>query len=235
MRKYLLLFAIFLISLSSCFLSSESIEFEALCTQGIYSTFGYPGFYYDGVNIMERDESGRILFEFYGTNTSAFSVDHLMICQYIDYDKEYVYYYPINNLLISENSEYFEEDIEQLKLNNDWDKDIDLSKCIRKKIDRYKSTTWPSYVQEIFDKHNPIEYKCYYKIFLCDRDKNGLELYAGKAWGEMDPINGIYAILVDSNNPSSYTIEEVKDKNYINQINSLKKKNNWVYDYYIEK
>ena len=71
---------------------------------------------------------------------------------------------------------------------------------------------------------------------MCDRDKNGLELYAGKAdYGDENPINGIYAILVDSNNPSNYTMEEVKDKNYINQINSLKEKHKWTYDYYIEK
>lgn len=97
------------------------------------------------INILEKDEIGRILYiyyeDYYDGGTISFS--SLIIAQYLADD--YVYYYEDCNYLIKEQefyadelSEFSREEIEELKKANDWDKELDLSKCIKKQVVREK-------------------------------------------------------------------------------------------------
>lgn len=97
------------------------------------------------INILEKDEIGRILYiyyeDYYVGDTISFS--SLIISQYsVD---GYVYYYEDCNCLIKEQiaytaelNEFSGEEIEELKKANDWGKELDLSKCIKKQVVREK-------------------------------------------------------------------------------------------------
>lgn len=124
---------IMIFNFSSCSNNESTIRINALKTQAIHSAFGYNGYPYDGAFIKETDDYGRILFEFDGHNSATYYLHHLMICQYIDYIGKYVYYYPKNSVITIKGFDFTESSIEKLKEDNDWNKEVDLSKCIKKK------------------------------------------------------------------------------------------------------
>ena len=231
-KIYYLVITIFLITLiTGCnVFIKEDKQFSALKTEAVYSSFGYPGYARDGVNVIEEDKNGRILYEFYGQNfANHYGITHILVCQYIDYEEELVYYYPENNFeiyLINEQISY--EQIEQLKALNDWDKDIDLSRCISKQIGEYKEMNNELKIANIFDALNiDIEQK-YKKIILCDTDKNGLKLYAVKL-AKDEKTYKIFAFMLKNDDYTDYDIIEITDWDYIDVIKSFKIKHNWTY------
>jgi hypothetical protein len=129
---------------------------NALRTEAVYSSFGYPGYVTDVIELAEMDEHGRILYRFWGHGFANYqNITHILVCQYIDYDKGLVYYYPETNFIIHLiNEEVSYEQLEQLKLLNDWNKEIDLSKCISKKIGTYKEINDELEIGNIFDDLN---------------------------------------------------------------------------------
>ena len=180
---YTIMIIIFLIMITGCnVFIKEDKQFSALKTEAIYSSLGYPGSSRDGINVIEEDKSGRLLYEFYGQNfANHYGITHVLVCQYIDYDKGLIYYYPENNFIIHLiNEEASNEQLEQLKFLNDWDQEINLSKCISKKIGTYKEIDDELEISNIFDNLNIDIDEQYKKIILCDSDKNGLQLYAVK-------------------------------------------------------
>lgn len=208
----------------------EDKQFSALKTEAVYSSFGYPGFARDGINVIEIDINGRILYEFYGQNfANHYGITHVLVCQYIDYDKGLVYYYPENNFMIYKiNEEPSNEKIEELKLLNDWNKEIDLSRCISKKIGAYKKINDELEISNIFDNLNIDIDEQYKKIILCDTDKNGLKLYAVKI-AKDEQTYKIFAFIQKSDDYTDYDIIEITDWNYIDVINDFKTKHNWMY------
>lgn len=225
----------------------EEREKNALKSQAIYNAFGYDGYAYDSVWIEETDDKGRILYGFSGYNEATFSgLVHYMVCQYIDYKHNYVYYYPINNIFtyrINEEFIFSSELSNNLKEKNDWNKEIDLSKCVKRKIDKYKENKFNrNEIESIFEEYVLFKYKqidekeinnnYYSKCWLLDVDKNGLELYAYKLKNNEIPEQYVLALIMDSNDRSKYDIVEIfYNENYNQQIEDFKSYNNWTYEY----
>ena len=226
----------------------EEREINALKSQAIYNAFGYNGYAYDAAGADEVDDYGRMVFRFRGYNEATFDgLIHCMICQYIDYKHNYVYYYPTDNILTyhTEAAYIFPvELVNSLKEKNDWNKEIDLSKCVKRKIDKYKENNFNrNEIESIFEEYVLFKYKqidekeinnnYYSKYWLLDVDKNGLELYAYKLKNyEIPKEEYVFALIMDSNDRSKYDIVEIfYDDTYNNQIANFKIKNNWTYDY----
>lgn len=212
------------------FYFKEDKQFSALKTEAVYSSFGYPGYARDGINVIEIDEKGRVLYEFDGQNfANYYGITHILVCQYIDYDNELVYYYPENNFiirLIYEETPH--EQLEQLKLLNDWNQEIDLSKCISKKIGAYKKINNELEIVSIFDNLNLDIDEQYKKIILCDTDKNGLKLYAVKIAKDEQNYK-IFAFMKKNDEFTDYDIIEITGWYYIDVIKEFKNKHNWMY------
>ncbi len=232
-KNYLVLFIIIplLILITGCSVFfKEDKQFNALKTQAVYSSFGYPGFARDGINVIEEDKNGRLLYEFDGQNfANHYGITHILVCQYIDYDNGLVYYYPENNYiirLIYEETPH--EQLEQLKLLNDWDKEIDLSKCISRKIGEYKKINNETEISNIFDNLNIDIDEQYKKIILCDTDRNGLKLYAVKIAKDEQNYK-IFAFMKKNDDYTDYDIIEITDWYYIDVIKEFKDKHNWMY------
>ena len=231
-NKYLIImFIIFLIISTGCSVfSKEDKQFSALKTEAVYSSFGYPGFARDGIKVIEEDKNGRLLYEFYGQNSANhYGITHVLVCQYIDYDKGLVYYYPENNFIIHLiNKEVSYEQLEQLKLLNDWNQEIDLSKCISKKIGTYKEINDELEISNIFDDLNIDIDEQYKKIILCDTDKNGLKLYGVKIAKDEQNYK-IFEFMKKNDDYTDYDIIEITDWYYIDVIKEFKNKHNWEY------
>lgn len=149
MKKILLmLFLIFISVLTSCGYRGYSGNRQDLFSVAINSVLYLNGYSFDAdfqcnptIEIIEEDNYGRTLFSYYekyykGANIS-FST--LIICQ-ASTVKE-VYYYEDINYIIKEQMLYFpnnikftDEEIDYLKLINDWNKEINYDKCIKKEI-----------------------------------------------------------------------------------------------------
>lgn len=110
------------------------------------------------IEIIETDEFGRTLFTYYEKyyDGAKLSFSALIISQCSL--NGYVYYYEDNNYAIKAQETYSkelqnftEEEIADLKLLNDWDKAVDLQKCIKKKISKSKQSI-PESSQNIVEK-----------------------------------------------------------------------------------
>ena len=88
------------------------------------------------VSVIERDDYGRILFE-YKTNNFIFEQEKTayVICQAIDSD--YVYFYEDKCYVFE-----FDNEFTELKSNNDWDCELDYSQMSR----RSNKTTFDLYI-----------------------------------------------------------------------------------------
>lgn len=124
-------------------------EHPHLYTEAIHSllwTYGHSTasdkFCNSEIEVIEEDEFGRVLFEYnekFYTGDLFFS--SLLIMQ--AKDENYVYYYEDYNFICEERefmskAEFYSDDIDKLKEQNDWNKDLDLTKCIKKELQTKK-------------------------------------------------------------------------------------------------
>ena len=126
-----LLVMLIILLCSGCVFYEEDDQFAALKTEAVYSAYGFPGFVTDSVSVIETDDYGRILYKFHGINNAGNygnGADFLLVCQYIDYEAKYVYYYPETQIIMLDSKNFSEEEASLLKEKNDWNKDVDLSK-----------------------------------------------------------------------------------------------------------
>ena len=97
------------------------------------------------VEVIDKDSYGRTIFayceKYYKGGDITFSA--LIICQYSN-EKE-VFYYEDTNYIIKKEVTlsykvgiFSQEEIEYLKLINDWNKEIDYNKCVKKEITKNK-------------------------------------------------------------------------------------------------
>ena len=89
------------------------------------------------IEILEKDDYGRTLYTYYETSRAE---KNLVISQYSEED--YVYYYEDFNFLQKEGrrTAFSEEESDYLKSLNDWGKELDLDKCVKKRIVRKKQS-----------------------------------------------------------------------------------------------
>jgi hypothetical protein len=97
------------------------------------------------IEVIEEDSYGRTMFTYYEKHYkgSDISFSALIICQ--DSNEKEVFFYEDINYIIKEqkiytqNTKNFTDDeIAYLKLINDWDKEINYDKCVRKDIAKAK-------------------------------------------------------------------------------------------------
>lgn len=120
-----------------------TVAINSLLWNGGHST-GADRYCDSEIKVLEKDEFGRILFTYYekefGMGTR--SIFALIVSQYSE--DGYVYYYEDCNYLNAEpekhitSQQFSQEEIENLKVENDWDKEINLVKCTKKDIIREK-------------------------------------------------------------------------------------------------
>lgn len=156
MKRTLTVFIIpvlLLIILTSCTYNGYSGNYSKLYTVAINSVLWLNGHSWSAdfecdpqIEIIDEDKYGRIMFtyyeKYYGGSDISFST--LIICQDSN-EKEVFYYEDINyiikkQVIYSQNLEGFNnKEIEHLKLINDWNKEINYDKCIKKEITKSKA------------------------------------------------------------------------------------------------
>ena len=145
-RIILMILLIFTTILTSCGYSGYSGKHSDLYSVAANSVLWLNGYSWGAdyecdpsIEIIEEDSYGRTMFTYYekyykGANIS-FSA--LIICQ--DSNEKEVFFYEDINYIIKEQIKYTpnienftNDEIEYLKLINDWDKEINYDKCVRK-------------------------------------------------------------------------------------------------------
>lgn len=255
MKKFLFSCLILLMILSSCD-SLGYIRDQAVTILGVSNILGCDYSYSHIWSLIAEDKYGRELFAFHPDyngniiiNQKTESYDYFLISQHIDYENQYIYYYPYDVLLIdcdttNSTNLYYDRDevlistpMKEFKLRNDWNKEVDLTKCIRKKIEFEKDLTYHCFEVEsiLLNEYSNIE-NYNLDIRFCDIDKNGLELYAVSLSENEEKYTDVaLAILFDINKMSITYIEiEFESDKYIEILEEFKISNNWEYDYYVE-
>lgn len=184
----ILMFTIMAILLSGCGLKVDA-EFAPYYTEAINSLLWCRGCSNNAdrltqpqIQILEQDSYGRVLFSYkegHGGPSKLYktSLHALLIAQ--AEDDNYVYYYDNNNYFCVEFDNYKEDAVKQqiavLKADNDWNKDLELCKCIKKQktTTRIKSDFNNKDVQSYFDKKREESNSSLLKIYPSAKDDHG--------------------------------------------------------------
>lgn len=151
-RIVLMILLIFTTILSSCGYDGYSGNHFDLYSVAINSVLWLNGYSWGAdykcdpsIDVIEEDSYGRTMFIYYEKyyKGSDISFSALIICQDSN-EKEVFFYEDINyivkeRILYTQKTENFTDDeIVYLKLINDWDKEIDYDKCVKKDIAKAK-------------------------------------------------------------------------------------------------
>ena len=101
-------------------------------TEAVNSLIAADGTIYkqrDGVKleVLEEDKYGRVMFSY--SEYKSFNTYNILIKQ--SCDEDYVYYYPDINFISNSDNNFSTEEIEKLKLENDWNLDLNYNKMIQ--------------------------------------------------------------------------------------------------------
>lgn len=230
-----------------CFLGCTSYSVE----RRIATTFAcnaIPGAYttdphVSRVETIESDQYGRTVFNVKIGN--GYGIHALCISQKVEGD--YLYYYDnICYTCVNYSSEYDQALLEQVKLQNDWGKPLDLSKCTKKQLnsekDLYPAVEYLSYLQKknieayIEDVYLAETERSTVWVIPCDQSANNLELYLITVWTEPQKNmarenieNYLMVINKDgSYDPENYLIEFDDLQKSNEPLAEIKEKNGWV-------
>lgn len=141
-----------IIFLTGCTYKGYSGKYPDLYTVAINSvlwnnghSFGADRYINSQIEIIDKDTYGRTIFiyheKYYAGADISFS--SLIVCQ--NSNEKNVFYYEDVNYIVKEQAiytkntvEFEKEEIEQLKLINDWNQEINFDKCIKKEIVKRK-------------------------------------------------------------------------------------------------
>lgn len=247
MKKVILLIMMpFFLLLISCFYRGYSGEDANLYTVAINSVPWLNGHSWSAdfesdpqLEIIDTDQYKRIMFIYYEKyySGSDISFSSLIICQTSN-EKE-VFYYEDVNFIVKEQEIYSQnlkdftsEEIEYLKLINDWNKPINYSKCIKKEIQTKKSEI--NYEDEIKNqlirKFDLVDrgYSLYMDLLTYNLDNSKFIIYG---YIRKSENNGICFIgLVEKGQEDKIKFETVVPSNvydYKDELYEFKKSNNW--------
>ena len=218
------------ILLPGCGRASLDMEL-ALC--GSYAVPGMPLHDLKGgtftCNILEKDSYGRILYEYTAENIiTGQAQTALVICQKIDGD--YVYFYEDYCYLLGD---YTEEQIDYLKVRNDWGYALNEKLCSRRKnaisFDLYIVTDanyWGSELDDIFSRSFSVESDQIKDYCLLDEDSSGNALF----WVIIseDGMDTPYFAIVDPSGNAA-VMKITADAPYWKELTSFKQAQGWVY------
>ncbi len=168
MKKMYLLVFLLVINLLSCTQNTEAYIYHGkdlgLYTEAINSLLWTNGYSFSTdfvkdseIEIIEEDAYGRILFLYREKYFSGadISFSSLLVCQKSAADK--VYYYEDINFIILEQElytstlkEFSKNEIDILKIINDWNQELDLEKCIYKDVVNSKEQI--NFLEEVKNK-----------------------------------------------------------------------------------
>ena len=153
-RIILMILLIFTTILTSCGYSGYSGNRSDLYSVASNSVLWLNGYSWGAdfacdpiIEVIEEDSYGRTMFTYYekyykGSN-SDISFSALIICQ--DSNEKEVFFYEDINYIIKEQKLYYlnienftDDEIAYLKSINDWNKEINYDKCVRKDISKSK-------------------------------------------------------------------------------------------------
>lgn len=143
-----LLLVLTLLILTGCYsgYSGEHTDLYTVAINSLSWIFGHSfgaDFAMDSeIEIIEQDQYGRTLFTYYEKYYVGgdISFSSLVICQ--SSNEQHAFYYEDVNFIVKEQevdipwpvNEFTNEEIEQLKLANDWNKPLNLEKCVKKEL-----------------------------------------------------------------------------------------------------
>lgn len=173
---------------------------------------------------IERDNYGRTFFFYYERRGYCYCIAQ-------KYDSKYVYYYEDFNFIIAPIDDILPDgEIEKLKEINDWNKEINLSKCIKKEIITHKEDlklkeeTIENIFKEIYNKDFNIR-TCRYLT------SNGSGKIIVSVFGDDVKAYEEFVIIIDSKyNYTNDCILKIYDDiqyNYQEELRELKLKNDW--------
>ena len=234
--------AVLLTALAGCAYKGYSGKRTDLYTVAVNSLLWNNGYSYKTervtdpqIEIVETDEFGRTLFTYYekyyaGANLS-FSALIIAQCS-LD---GYVYYYEDSNYLIkaqelysNELQGFSKEEIDDIKILNDWDKAVDLQKCVKKKISKSKQVI-PVNSQTIIEKavaeFNLNETNYNINLDCLTGDDNGNFIVYGSIIKSDENIHFAALIKTDSENIDWFIPEN--PYNYQDEFKAFKESNGW--------
>ena len=109
------------------------------------------------VEEIEKDSYGRILFT-YTVEDDFYPISAYVICQKTD--EEFVYYYEDRCVLASKKfSSIQDNELSNLKLQNDWEKPFSKEKCVRKTALKQKKAARDYNTVEGFELEKPLKFQ----------------------------------------------------------------------------
>lgn len=241
-----LLVTVIIISLSSCDdhlkYKSNNPELQVVATN---SLLGISGHETNQIIIFEKDEFGRVMFSFFnGANSGDEDVLAILIAQKTT--NQDAYYYDNKNFIIcgvKTNQtvdkdfvlqHFSKEQIDRLKKDNDWNKELNEQKLFKVKITRKKSDNISTQRQRKVFESVSHDFNTGYSIPLAT-DKNGKTIYFMRSF-ERDEKAGRYSatdsylIMFDADKRVNKTtgIAEIHDLwNYQQELENFKEANDW--------
>jgi hypothetical protein len=238
-------------TLTGCQFTGYKGEFPELYTVAVNSLLGMKGYHSHGdaiIKLIEEDTFGRKLFSYYEDSyygegwPNSFSY---LICQKID--GEYVYYYADYNFISKEwnglEVPFTDEDIGDLKMLNDWGKEINEEKLTQVEISRKKNEPKVKIERKDFDilfqriakeKGRKGDGTMVYPYaFYLTSDAYGRSIYYVTAiHKDIDKEDMELHLVIIFNPDGSFDedtcIMELKDLyNYQDDLKELKEANNW--------
>ena len=228
-------------------------EYPELHAIAIHSLLGVSGYDNDRIAILEEDGFGRVMFSYLGYANTASGVDHRIFAILIGQSMTEIdscFYDNINYIICEIDGSVYngftvvdtdfvmkhftDEQVEGLKLENDWNMELDRNKFFKVSNTRERTTPLPiSTLRKAFENVSH-DFHASYATFLT-MDKNGNLLYfmRGK---KPDSKNGDYfftqSYLFMFDNDGKLVrdtgIMELTDLwNYRAQLKSFKEANNW--------
>lgn len=193
------------------------------------------------IEVIETDNFGRTLFtyreKYYSGANMTFSA--LIISQYsVD---GYVYYYEDYNYLIKQQKlnipeleRFSDNDIEYLKSVNDWDKEINFEKCIRKEIVKAKQDI--PYGNHIISDNiinefglSKKQYNLFYNFLTAD-DSGKFIVYGSIInFSEKDIYFVALVKTAEEDIEEIIFLEPVNLYDYREELIKFKKENGWIY------
>lgn len=243
--KYVLLiicFAFILVGFTGCQYKGYSGKRVDLFTAAVNSILWNHGYSFlsdritsPELKIIEEDEYGRTLFTYYERWYSNLTFSSLIISQG-NLDGE-VYYYEDCNFLIKQQERYTsnllpfsQEEIEYLKDLNDWGKEVDFQKCVKKKIDKRKQSL-PVDKKIIVDKVvvqfnlTDKRYSSYADYYTSDIKGNYIIYGSAERYSENEYI--FFAAMLTPDNEIIDWFVPADPYNYQEEFKIFKDKNGW--------
>lgn len=204
-----------------------------------YSTDWYKN---PDIEVVERDKYGRTLFRYYEKYYAGggISFSSLIVCQHAD--DEYAYYYEDVNFIIVEEDKtnsamgkFDDEKVNQLKAANDWNREIQLEKCVKKKLTRKKPDI--PYGKEMIEnkivdafKLKKNDYRILMDILTRDPKNDSFIMYGYILYGESENI--LFVGLVTATHEMVTDVKFLVPSNlyeYQSELTEFKKANGWNY------